>query len=169
MPISDYLRELRTRIGTTLVLMPSVAALIFDDDGRVLLARHSNGGVWSTPGGAIDPDEGPQDAVVREVWEELGLRVEPTRCLGSFGGPEFRITYANGDVVSYVITAFECRRVGDGEIRPDGDEVLEARYVAAAELRELTLSSWAAVVLPTLMERRTGWVSPVTWRAPARG
>lgn len=165
MPISDYLRDLRTRVGTTLVLMPSVAALIFDEHGRVLLARHANGGVWSTPGGAIDPDEGPQDAVVREVWEELGLRVEPTRCLGSFGGPEFRITYANGDVVAYVITAFECRRLG-GEIRPDGDEVLEARYVAADELRDLPLSAWATVVLPTLMERRADWVPPVTWRPP---
>jgi 8-oxo-dGTP pyrophosphatase MutT (NUDIX family) len=165
MPISDYLRDLRTRVGTTLVLMPSVAALIFDERGRVLLARHSNGGVWSTPGGAIDPDEGPQDAVVREVWEELGLRVEPTRCLGSFGGPEFRITYANGDVVAYVITAFECRRIG-GEIHPDGDEVLEARYVAADELGDLTLSAWATVVLPTLMERRADWVPPVTWRPP---
>ena len=166
MAISDYLRDLRTRIGTTLVLMPSVAALIFDEQGRVLLARHSNGGVWSTPGGAIDPDEAPQDAVVREVWEELGLRVEPTRCLGSFRGPEFRITYANGDVVSYVITAFECRRLDDGAIRPDGDEVLEARYVATDELRELTLSSWAAVVLPTLMERRGDWMPPVTWQPP---
>ena len=126
MPISDYLRDLRTLVGTKLVLMPSVAAVIFDDAGRVLLARHSTGDVWSTPGGAIDPDETPQDATVREVWEELRLDVEPLRCLGTFGGPEFRITYSNGDEVAYVITAFECRIVG-GEIRPDGDDVLEAR------------------------------------------
>ena len=167
MPISHYLRELRTLIGTKLVLMPSVAALVFDDAGRVLLARHSTGGggVWSTPGGAIDPDETPQDAVVREVWEELRLDVEPIRCVGTFGGPEFRITYANGDEVAYVITAFECRILG-GELRPDGDEVLEARWFAVDELRGLVLSNWAKSVLPTLVARRADWVPPATWRPP---
>ena len=165
MPISDYLRDLRKRIGTSLVLMPSVAALVFDEQGRLLLARHAGNGIWSTPGGAIDPDEGPQNAVVREVWEELGLTVEPTRCLGSFGGPEFTITYENGDVVQYVITVFECRLVG-GEIRPDGEEVTEARWVSAEELRDLRLSAWSAATLPTLMQHRTAWVPPVTWRPP---
>ena len=69
MPISEYLRTLRERIGTALVLMPAVAAMVFDEDGRVLLARHATGDLWGAPGGAIDPDEPPQDAVVREVWE----------------------------------------------------------------------------------------------------
>jgi 8-oxo-dGTP pyrophosphatase MutT (NUDIX family) len=167
MPISEYLRDLRTLIGTKLVLMPSVAALVFDDAGRVLLARHSTGGggVWSTPGGAIDPDESPQDAVVREVWEELRRAVEPIRCLGTVGGRDFRITYANGDEVAYVITAFECRLLG-GEMQPDGDEVLEARYFAADELRSLVLSNWGKTVLPTLVTQRSDWVPPVTWRPP---
>src|SRR5262245_56314746 len=77
MPISDYLRDLRARVGTTLLAVPSVTGLIFDDEGRVLLVQHANGGVWLLPGGAIDPDETPQDAVVREVWEETGLDVAP--------------------------------------------------------------------------------------------
>ena len=166
MPISDYLKELRALLGTKLVLMPSVAAVVFDDAGRVLLARHSTGGVWSTPGGAIDPDETPQDAVVREVWEELRLDVEPIRFLGTFGGPAFRITYENGDEVAYVITAFECRIVA-GEIRPDGDEVLEARWFGIDELPNLVLSNWARSVLPEIVARRAAWVPPVTWRPPA--
>lgn len=165
MAISEYLKELRALLGTKLVLMPSVAAVMFDEAGRVLLARHSTGGVWSTPGGAIDPDETPQDAVVREVWEELRLDVEPIRFLGTFGGPDFRITYENGDEVAYVITAFECRIVG-GAIRPDGDEVLEARWFAVDELADLVLSNWARTVLPTLVTRRDAWVPPVTWRPP---
>ena len=152
-------------LGTKLVLMPSVAAVMFDDAGRVLLARHSTGGVWSTPGGAIDPDETPQDAVVREVWEELRLDVEPFRVLGTFGGPDFRITYENGDEVAYVITAFECRIRG-GDLRPDGDEVLEARWFALDELGDVVLSNWARTVLPTLVARRDAWVPPVTWHPP---
>src|SRR5262249_30102470 len=99
MPISEYLRNLRSKVGPTLLLVPSVTGLVFDDDGRVLLVRHSNGGVWVAPGGAIDPGETPQDALVREVWEETGLRVMPKRMCGVFGGPEFHVQYANGDEV----------------------------------------------------------------------
>jgi 8-oxo-dGTP pyrophosphatase MutT (NUDIX family) len=165
MPISEYLRKLREHVGTALVLMPAVSALVYDDAGRVLLARVASADVWVPPGGAVDPDEAPQDAVVREVWEEVGLHVEPIRCLGCFGGPEFRVTYANGDVVSYVSTAYECRVLG-GTLRPDGDEVLEARWFGIDELAAVALSRWTKIVLPELLRRRTGWVPPVTWRPP---
>lgn len=166
MAISEYLKNLRRHIGTALVLVPSVSALIYDDDGRILLVRHSNGGVWATPGGAIEPDETPQDAVVREVWEETGLTVAPTRLRGVFHGPDFRVRYENGDEVSYVISVFECRRLA-GEPRPDGEEILEARYVAASDLSGVPLSRWAKGVLPGLAERNApAVVAPVTWRPP---
>jgi 8-oxo-dGTP pyrophosphatase MutT (NUDIX family) len=151
MPISDYLRDLRARVGTTLLVVPSVTGLVFDDDGRVLLVRHSNGGVWVAPGGAIDPGETPQVAVARELAEETGLIVEPTRLLGVYGGSDCRVTYSNGDVNEYVMTMFECRRLG-GELRPDMDEVLDARYCSAPELDTLELSRWARTILPGLMD-----------------
>ena len=68
MPMSDYVRRVRSRIGNEFLLMPSVTALVFDEERRVLLVRLSRRDVWVAPGGAVDPDEAPQDAVVREVW-----------------------------------------------------------------------------------------------------
>ena len=168
MPISDYLRGLRTKVGSDLLHVPSVTALVFDDRRRVLLVRHSNGGVWVAPGGAIDPDEAPQDAVVREVWEETGLAVEPVHLCGVYGGPEFRVRYENGDVTSYVMAVFECRRVG-GELKVDDDEVTEARWLAADELGTVRLSTWAEVVLPKLVRgEHPTWIPTVRWRPPAQ-
>ena len=169
MPISDYLRTLRARVGTSLLVVPSVTGLVFDDDGRVLLVRHANGGVWLLPGGAIDPDEAPQDAVVREVWEETGLHVEPIALCAVLGGPEFRVRYENGDETSYVMALFECRRLG-GVLRADQEETLDARYFAAADLGTVVLSRWAQIVVPRLMspaQRR--WIPPVTWQPPIAG
>ncbi|HEY2386435.1 MAG TPA: NUDIX domain-containing protein [Candidatus Binatia bacterium] len=166
MAISEYLKNLRAHIGTTLVLVPSVSALLYDDEDRMLLVRDANSGVWSTPGGAIEPDETPQDAIVREVWEETSLVVEPTRLRGVFHGPDFRVVYANGDQVSYVITVFECRRLA-GEPKPDCDEVLETRWVAASELADLGLSRWARGVLPRLIDPAAPISVPrATWRPP---
>lgn len=56
-----------------------VAALIFDEEGRVLAtqcAPHKHGGGWEFPGGKIEPGEAAESAVVREIAEELSLKVE---------------------------------------------------------------------------------------------
>jgi 8-oxo-dGTP pyrophosphatase MutT (NUDIX family) len=167
MPISDYLRGLRARVGGDLLLVPSVSGVVLDAAGRVLLVRHANGNVWVIPGGAVDPDENPADAVVREVWEETGVHVVPTGLLGVFGGPEFRVRYANGDETAYVMATFECRPLG-GALRPDGEETLEVRYVAASELASLHLPEWMRIVLPPILDGHGKAWTPVKWAPPSR-
>src|SRR5215213_10684410 len=105
MPISPYIRRLRAHVGSMRLLLPSVSVHVFDVAGRLLLVRQREGGVWSTPGGLIEPDERPADAAVREAWEETGLVVRPERLVGVYGGPECVVRYPNGDEVQYVITA----------------------------------------------------------------
>jgi TDG/mug DNA glycosylase family protein len=59
------------------VVRPAARAIVLDDDGRVFLHRFVAGddpGVWVTPGGAIDPGEDEEDALARELEEELTLR-----------------------------------------------------------------------------------------------
>ena len=167
MPISDHLRALRAKIGHDLLVMPAVTAIVYDDEGRVLLVKHSNRGVWVAPGGAVDPDERPVDAVVREVWEETGLLVAPVALCGVFGGPEFHVHYENGDAVSYVMAVYECRRLG-GTLAADGVETLDARYFAPGELAALDLSRWARVTLPHILAHRgETWIPAVEWKPPA--
>lgn len=146
MPISDFVARLRAHVGNELLLLPSVCAIIFDANDRVLVVLHDNGS-WAPPGGVIEPDERPSDAVVREVREELGIDVKVRGLLGTFGGPEFRVRYPNGDRVAYVISAYACEITG-GAITPDGDEISEARFVRADEVSTLSMSPWTEVVLP---------------------
>lgn len=62
--------------------MPSVAAVIRNDSGEILLQNKGNGEKWSLPAGAIEPGEAPAEAIVREVWEETGLIVLPRKLVG---------------------------------------------------------------------------------------
>src|SRR5688572_30596106 len=101
MAISPYVQRLRDAVGSARLLLPSVTALIHDDAGRLLLVRQRDDGVWSTPGGSMEFDETPADAVVREAWEETGLMVTPRRVFGVYGGPEFIVRYPNGDESQY--------------------------------------------------------------------
>lgn len=136
MPMSDYIRGLRERIGTTVLEVPTVSVLVFDAQQRVLLVRHAEGNDWTTPGGMIEPYETPADAALRETWEETGLLVELGGIVGVFGGELCASTYANGDQVAWVATVFRATRVS-GVLRPDGEETLETRFVDRADIESL--------------------------------
>ncbi len=126
--------------------LPSVSAHIFDAAGRLLLVRQRDGGAWSTPGGFIEPDERPADAVVRETWEETGLVVSADRIVGVYGGPEFVVRYPGGDEAQYVITGFQCTRTG-GALRSNSDETSDARFWSESDATRLTLAGWLRSVL----------------------
>lgn len=138
MGMSPYVRELRGLIGTRLLLVPAVAALVPDGEGRILLQRRSDNGCWNLPAGAIDPGESPAEAVVREVREETGMEVRPVRVAGVFGGEGFRGRYPNGDQVEFTVIVFECAAVG-GSLQVDGDETAELGWFHPGERPALTI------------------------------
>jgi 8-oxo-dGTP pyrophosphatase MutT (NUDIX family) len=134
--MTSYLMELRGLIGSRLLLLPSVAAVIHDHAGNLLLQEKASGEGWSLPAGAIEPGETPQNAVIREVMEETGLTVTPTAILGVFGGKEFRYTYPNGDQVEYVVTLFRCQVLADQGSWAD-NETKSLRYFAREDMPPL--------------------------------
>ncbi|MCU1662434.1 MAG: hydrolase [Pseudonocardia sp.] len=118
---------------------PCVGALTFDEDGRLLLVRRANDpgrGLWSLPGGRVEPGEDDVAALVREMAEETGLVVQP----GPLVGRVLRGRYAIAD--------YRCTVVG-GELRA-GDDALDARWCDAAALAELPL-------VELLVETLTEW------------
>jgi 8-oxo-dGTP pyrophosphatase MutT (NUDIX family) len=169
MSTSAYLHSLRRAVGHELILVPSVTAVIFDIRGRLLLGRNAESTIWVAPGGAIDPGELPADAVARETWEETGLFVRPLAIIGVYGGPEFYVTYGNGDRVAYVTTVFECAAVG-GQLRPDGKEIVELRYFTEAEIGTVTTAPWLRRVLPDVFHHGVeAQFALATWELPATG
>ena len=115
--------------------------MIRDPAGRLLLIKrgHEPGaGLWSLPGGRIEPGETDQQAVVREVLEETGLRVECGRLLGSaeLPGQDGAVI----DVGDYLAA------VTGGELAA-GDDADDARWVTAAEMEALPLTKGLASYL----------------------
>jgi len=64
---------------------PSVAAIIHDSNGRLLLQQKGDG-TWSLPAGAIEPTETPEFTLKREVAEETGYVVSELELVVAFWG-----------------------------------------------------------------------------------
>ena len=138
MPISAHIKRLREAVGSELLLLPGVAAVVRNAADEVLVHRRADDGTWSLPGGAIEPGETPAAAAVREVREETGLEVRPARLLGVFGWPRLRLRYPNGDRVEYVAVVFRCEIIG-GTLEAQDGEATSFRWCTADELAELGL------------------------------
>jgi 8-oxo-dGTP diphosphatase len=136
MPMSEHVAMLRAAVGTTMLHLPSVAAICRDDAGRVLLVREIDSDKWSTPGGVIEPGESPEDAVCRELHEETGVEIRVEKLLTAVGGPEFQKTYSNGDRLSFVSLIYEVTIVG-GHLVADGEETSDVGWFTSEELDKL--------------------------------
>ena len=165
MGMSPYVKTLRKHLGHARLLLPSVAGIVRDRTDRVLLVQTRDDATWTTPGGAIEMADSPADAVVREVWEETGLFVAPTRVLAVLGGPAFVVYYPNGDETQYIATAFECEiRGGELRDRGDDDEIQAARFYARDEALDVKLAPWLKPLFWRLYAREATWFDPPTWR-----
>jgi 8-oxo-dGTP diphosphatase len=121
--------------------IPCVGAVIKDPDGRLLLIKrgHEPGaGLWSLPGGRIEPGETDQQAVAREILEETSLSVRCGRLLGTaeLPGPEGAVIHVSDYLA--VVTG--------GELAA-GDDAADVRWVAAADMAGLPLTSGLAEYL----------------------
>ncbi len=121
-----------------------VGGIVRDGDGRFLLVRRGrppSEGLWSIPGGRVEPGEDDAAAVARELREETGLDVHVGPLTGVVERPgPGGVTY---EIYDYAAT------VAGGTLRA-GDDASEVRWVSPEALRKLPTA-------PGLLDALTQW------------
>ena len=93
-------------------------------------------------------------AVIREMFEETSLKVEPTEIVGIYSDPGHIIAYADGEVRQEFSICFTARIV-DGQLTVGDTESTEVRFVKASELEQLSMGSSTRIRIQHFLERRT--------------
>lgn len=131
----DYYRDPAAPKANSVV--PSVTAIVRNDEGRLLLIHKTDNDLWALPGGGHDIGESIADTVVREVEEETGIRVEVESVSGLYTDPQHVMAYDDGEVRQQFSICFRARPVG-GRLRTSS-ESKEVRWVDPADLDELDI------------------------------
>ncbi len=128
------------------ILLVSACALV-DADKRVLLAQRPEGksmaGLWEFPGGKTEDGENPEETVIRELYEELGITTWES-CLAplsfaSYPYEEFHL----------LMPLFICRKWDGTPVSKEGQAL---KWVRAANLRDYQMPPADAPLIPALMD-----------------
>jgi 8-oxo-dGTP diphosphatase len=131
-------------VSRTLVLV--VACALLDADGRVLIAQRPAGkalaGMWEFPGGKVEPGERPEETLIRELKEELGIDVNEA-CLAP-------LTFASHayETFSLLMPLYVCRRWTGS---PHGLEGQALKWVFPPRLRDFPMPPADEPLIPALI------------------
>jgi 8-oxo-dGTP diphosphatase len=124
-----------------------VACALIDADKRILMAQRPQGkalaGLWEFPGGKIESGERPEQALIRELYEELGVVVEEP-CLAP-------LTFASHAYADFhlLMPLYVCRR---WQGVAQGRENQQLKWVAVQELAKLPMPAADVPLLPILRD-----------------
>jgi ADP-ribose pyrophosphatase YjhB (NUDIX family) len=133
----SYLGQLRKIIGREKVIATAVRAVVFDEDGRLLLIRRRDNQRWALPAGTMELDESIYDCLVREVWEETGLTVQEATLFAVWSDPaRTSIVTHYGDPYHVVVFVFKVNK-WVGEVVRQTDETVDAGFFSLDEMPEM--------------------------------
>jgi 8-oxo-dGTP diphosphatase len=128
------------------ILLVAACALV-DSDGRILLAQRPEGkslaGLWEFPGGKVEPGETPEETLIRELDEELGVRTK-VACLAP-------LTFASHtyDDFHLLMPLYVCRRYEGVAYGREGQAV---KWVRPKALRDYPMPPADEPLIPYLMD-----------------
>lgn len=136
--MNEYLKFLRSKIGSALVVHPAARILVENSNGEFLFIRRKDNGNLGIPSGGFDLGEDIETCIKRELQEETGLIADHVMPIGITSNPDSQsVVYGNGDKVQYFTIEFYSNSYS-GEIDPiDTDEVDHAFFGSPDLLADL--------------------------------
>ena len=122
-----------------------VAAVIQNEEGKILIAQRnlkkSQGGLWEFPGGKIEPNETKEEAIIKEIKEEMDIDIEAKNFIG-----QKVFNYPDKDIN---LIAIECKQI-KGDIKLNEHE--DIKWVNKNELRNFNFAPADKFIINAILE-----------------
>ncbi|MFF0293905.1 NUDIX hydrolase [Kitasatospora sp. NPDC004614] len=148
MPRRDYEDDPNAPKANSLV--PAASVVVVGEDGRVLLQRRTDNGMWALPGGRMDVGESLAGCGIRETREETGLDIEITGIVGTYTNPGHVFAYDDGEVRQEFSICLLGRPTG-GQLRVSA-ESFEVAWFTSEQTDSLPM-------VPSIRKRLSDWRS----------
>jgi ADP-ribose pyrophosphatase YjhB (NUDIX family) len=108
-----------------------VVSAFIEKDKKYLLVNCAKFNDWRVPGGRIEPQEKAEDALKREIKEELNVEIDNIKFLGY--GQDFREVKKDDSFLSRIVLYFKCKT--NNEIKPDRNEIIQFEWLSIDEIK----------------------------------
>lgn len=115
-------------------ILPAVAAAIFNERGEILLQRRKDVGRWCIISGHVEFGESVEQAILREVMEEVNVAAKITRFIGIYSSPLSQTYHYEQRSVQYVTSYFEVNVPGEIDLSFSNEETAELRFFPVTAL-----------------------------------
>jgi ADP-ribose pyrophosphatase YjhB (NUDIX family) len=138
--VDEWMRNVGEGVAGYVTPKSAIGAVVYDDQGRILLVQRADSGVWLYPTGWADVGYSPAEVAVKEVLEETGIHCEPQGVIAVLDGMRMGMTR-----IPLYSTVFLCRATG-GDLTAHPLETSDVGWFAEDALPAMTvgLSQWGA-------------------------
>ena len=133
----DYIKKIWKKVGKDKIFLNFTSGILHNS-GKILLQRRADRGTWGLPGGAIELGESAAEALVREFYEETGIKVIPVKLQNVY--TKYTDSYPNGDEAQVITILYLVNAVNDFiDHNFNNDETLELAFFDYDEIQNLKI------------------------------
>ena len=133
----NYIQNIRKKVGKDKIILNFTCGIL-SQSGKILLQKRADKGTWGLPGGAIELGESAVEALVREFYEETGVKVTVKKLLNVY--TKYSDSYPNGDEAQVITILYL--------VKPENtvsnnsfvsDETLDLDFFDASDIKNIVI------------------------------
>ena len=133
----NYIQSIRKKVGKDKIILNFTCGIL-SQSGKILLQKRADKGTWGLPGGAIELGESSVEALVREFYEETGLKVTVKKLLNVY--TKYSDSYPNGDEAQVITMLYLV--ASETSISTNfftSDETLDLDFFDASDIKNIVI------------------------------
>lgn len=143
--MKNYIKKIRAKLGKDKFIHPGARIIVENKQKEILIIERTDNGGFGIPAGSIEENETIEACIIREVWEETGLRIIDLEVIGISSNPTTEtVEYPNGDSIQYFTIEFYSNN-WEGTIKvEDEEEVKNAKFMDISAIKKLPKNELSA-------------------------